>query len=43
VVDLYRATVVTRDKNQPTSVDEDLKFTATLSGSAFWSDVTLTA
>lgn len=42
VIDLYRAKVVTRDKNQPTSPDEDLKFTSVLSGSAFWADVTLT-
>ena len=41
-IDLYKATVQTRMKNQPTSIDEDLKFTAELSGSAYWPDVALT-
>jgi len=43
VVDLYRATVQARTKNQPTSFDEDLKFTANLSGSRFWADVAVVA
>ena len=42
VIDLYRGTVQSRMKTQPTSADEDLKFEATLSGSAYWADVTLT-
>ncbi len=42
-VDLVRAKVQTRTKTQPTAPDEDLKFLATLSGSGFWDDVTLTA
>lgn len=41
-IDLYKATVQFRSKNQPTSLDEDLKFKATLSGSAYWQDVALT-
>lgn len=41
VVDLIKATVQTRMKNQPTTFDEDLKFTATLSGSGYFPDVTL--
>jgi hypothetical protein len=43
IVDLFKATVQTRTKNQPTSFDEDLKFTAALSGSAYWADVTISA
>lgn len=42
VIDLWKATVQFRMKNQPTTVDEDLKFTATLSGSAYFADVALT-
>jgi hypothetical protein len=41
VIDLYTATVQSRDKNFPTTIDEDLKFTATLSGSAYFPDVAL--
>ena len=40
--DLYKATVQSRVKNFPTTIDEDLKFTATLSASAYFQDVTLT-
>lgn len=43
VIDLWKGTVQMKTKNQPTSVDEDLKFTATISGSAFFADVALTA
>ena len=43
VVDLFKATVQSRMKNQPTTFDEDLKFQAVLSGSAYFDDVTLTA
>jgi hypothetical protein len=42
VIDLFKATVQTRMKNQPTTFDEDLKFQATLSGSAYFADVALT-
>ena len=42
VVDLVRGTVQQRMKTQPTTADEDLKFAATISGSAFFQDVTLT-
>lgn len=42
-VDLVRATVQSRSKTEPTSAEEDLKFMSTLSGSAYWEDVTLTA
>ena len=42
VVDLIRGTVQSRMKTQPTSPDEDLKFSATISGSGYWADVTLT-
>lgn len=42
-IDLYKATVQMVTKNEPASADEDLKVTATLSGSAYWPDVTLTA
>ena len=42
-IDLYKATVQMVTKNEPASADEDLKVTATLSGSAYWADVTLTA
>lgn len=41
VVDAVRGTVQQRMKNQPTSADEDLKFVATISGSAFYSDLAL--
>ena len=41
-VDLVRAVVQSRVKNQPTAPEDDLKFTATLSGSGFWDDVALT-
>lgn len=43
VIDLWKGTVQMRTKNQPTSVDEDLKFTATLSGSAYYADVAIEA
>ena len=43
VIDLWKGSVQMKTKNQPTSPDEDLKFTATLSGSAFFADVALTA
>ena len=43
VIDLWKGTVQMKTKNQPTSVDEDLKFTATISGSAYFADVALTA
>ena len=43
VIDLVRGDVQSRMKNEPTSADEDLKFTATLAGSAFYPDVALTA
>lgn len=43
VVDLYKAKVQSRMKTQPTEANEDLKFQATLSGSNFWADVTLTS
>ena len=43
VIDLWKGTVQMKTKNQPTSADEDLKFTATLSGSAYFADVALTA
>ena len=43
VIDLWKGTVQMKTKNQPTSVDEDLKFTATISGSAFFADVALLA
>lgn len=41
VIDLYRGTVQSRMKNQPTTADEDLKFTATISCDARWEDVAL--
>jgi hypothetical protein len=43
VVDLFKATVQSRMKNQPTTFDEDIKFQAVLSGSAYFADVALTA
>ena len=43
VIDLWKGTVQMKTKNQPTSVNEDLKFTATISGSAFFADVALIA
>jgi hypothetical protein len=39
VVDLFKATVQSRMKTQPTTFDEDIKFQATLSGSAYFADV----
>ena len=42
VTDLYKGTVQRRVKNFPTTIDEDLKFTATISASAYFQDVTLT-
>ena len=42
VVDLFKATVQSRMKTQPTTFDEDIKFQATLSGSAYFADVALT-
>lgn len=41
-LDLLKATVQTRMKTQPTTIDEDLKFLATLSGSAYFADIALT-
>lgn len=41
-VDLFKATVQTRMKTQPTTFDEDIKFQAALSGSAYFADVALT-
>jgi tRNA A37 threonylcarbamoyladenosine synthetase subunit TsaC/SUA5/YrdC len=43
VIDLWKGSVQMVAKNQPTSPDEDLKFTATISGSAYFADVALTA
>ena len=43
VIDLVKASVQSRMKTQPTTLDEDLKFQAVLSGSAFFEDVTLTS
>lgn len=43
VIDLWKGTVQMVVKNQPTSPDEDLKFTATITGSAYFADVALTA
>lgn len=40
--DLYKATVQSRIKSEPTTADEDLKFLATLSGSARFMDIALT-
>ena len=39
VVDLIKAKVQTRTKNQPATGDEDLKFTATISASDYFEDV----
>lgn len=41
--DLVPGTVQTRTKNQPTTFDEDLKFTATISARGYYEDVTATA
>ena len=41
-IDLFKATVQTRTKTQPTTFDEDLKFQALLSGSAYFADIALT-
>lgn len=43
VIDLLPGRVLTRTKNQPTSPEEDLKFTATISASTYFEDVELTA
>lgn len=43
VIDLIKGTVQRRQKNQPASADEDLKFTATISASAYFEDVALSA
>ena len=43
VIDLIKGTVQRRQKNQPATADEDLKFTATISASAYFEDVALTA
>lgn len=40
-VDLIKGTVQSRMKNQPASGEEDLKFTATISASAYFEDVAL--
>jgi len=42
VIDLVKGTVQSRRKNEPAAADEDLKFQATLSGSAYFADVALT-
>jgi hypothetical protein len=41
-IDIMRGTVQTRTKNQPTDINEDLKFTAVLSVSSYVEDVDLT-
>jgi len=41
VIDLFPGTVQTRTKNQPTTPEEDLKFTAVVSASAYFEDVAL--
>ena len=41
-LDLFKATVQTRTKTQPTTFDEDIKFQALLSGSAYFEDIALT-
>ncbi len=43
VIDLWKGSVQMKTKNQPTSPDEDLKFTATSTGSAYFADGALTA
>ncbi|NCD23919.1 MAG: hypothetical protein EOL90_13430, partial [Spartobacteria bacterium] len=43
VIDLWKGSVQMKTKNQPTSADEDLKFTGTISGSAYFADVALEA
>lgn len=43
VIDLFPGTVQTRTKNQPTTPEEDLKFTAVISASAYFEDVALTS
>ena len=43
VIDLWKGSVQMKTKNQPTSPDEDLKFTGTIAGSAYFADVALTA
>ena len=42
-IDLIKGTVQRRQKSQPASADEDLKFTSTISASAYFEDVSLTA
>jgi hypothetical protein len=42
-IDLLPGTVQARTKTQPTTIDEDLKFQATISARAYFEDVTLTA
>ena len=41
IVDLIKGTVQRRQKNQPATSEEDLKFTATISASAYFEDVAL--
>ncbi|NCU41026.1 hypothetical protein EOL73_04725 [Candidatus Saccharibacteria bacterium] len=43
VIDLWKGSVQMRNKNFPTSADEDLKFTATISGTGYFPDVALEA
>jgi Tfp pilus assembly protein PilX len=43
VVDVFKATVQSRMKTQPTTFDEDIKFQAVLSGSAYFADVDVVA
>ena len=43
VVDVYKGSVQSRTKTEPTTAEEDLKFAATVSVSKFFEDVTLTA
>ena len=42
VIDLVKGNVQSRDKTFPTSLEEDLKFAAALSASAYFQDVALT-
>lgn len=42
-VDLIKGTVQRRQKNQPATSEEDLKFTATISASAYFEDVAVAA
>ena len=43
VIDLWRGTVQIKTKNRPTTPDEDLEFTGTISGTGYFTDVALTA